>query len=622
MEDNNQNAVHAPENKNRNPYAQTAPETKPDTPNGDGASAPAAPVKPAVQRQRFETTRADVIFAGAEAAFTLFGVIAGLWGGARLGFALAFLLNFAAVSIYLGRKKSRPDAYGAMCGALAVLLTPGFVLTSNGIVRFFSGVGAAVLSVLWFASLAGRRIPAGDLGLVSAAGTPLTDAPGSLALTLRGYFTGSERTKRTAKVLLGLLCAVPVLCAVIPLLVSSDAAFEGLLKNAFGNLGTIALQLAVTVLLLPLILSFALALAKKDKQPAAIRELRGVDTVFTVSFFTAISIAYLAYLGSQLAYFFDAFKGLLPEGYSFSYAEYARRGFFELCAVAAINLALLFAAILFARKKEGKLPAAVKAPGTFIALFTLLLIGTALAKMALYIKNYGMTVLRLGVSAFSVFMAVVFIAVLLRLYTAKVKVLQIAAAAAAAVLIVLGAGNVNGFVAKYNYEAYTAGKLTQLDVAYLAGLGPESVPYLVKTAENEKEQAKVRREAARALYGKATALYESEFDDELWQIYLIHSDDSYDYTDAFGPVDAKPLTPLKRTAAGFAQWSLPQRSAYNALEAFLAAHPDFIKTEPVLHNRSGGERGYFDAEEPTTAAPAPEEQTTAGEPATTEEPSR
>ena len=110
-----------------------------------------------------------------------------------------------------------------------------------------------------------------------------------------------------------------------------------------------------------------------------------------------------------------------------------------------------------------------------------------MAKMALYIKNYGMTVDRLSVSAVMVFMAVVFIAVLLRLYLRKVKILQVAAITAAVILIALGYGNVNGFVAEYNYNAYATGTLNQIDVEYLYNLGPEGVPYLVKLMENEEQ---------------------------------------------------------------------------------------------------------------------------------------
>ena len=146
----------------------------------------------------------------------------------------------------------------------------------------------------------------------------------------------------------------------------SGAAFEGLLNSVFKDLFTVAAQIVVSVLLLPLILSFAFSLTKQRKQNAPLKEGKGLDTAFITAFLGALSVVYLVYLFSQLAYFFNAFRGLLPEGYDFSYAEYARRGFFELCAVAGINLVLLMGAMLFSRKKEGRLPPRSRGSARFL----------------------------------------------------------------------------------------------------------------------------------------------------------------------------------------------------------------------------------------------------------------
>lgn len=585
----------------RNPYAAPANETPApqqgvdSNPYANPAPAPRTPA-PAVKRTGYELNKTDLLFAGAAAVLTLFGVIAGLWGGFRLGFSVAFLLSFAAISLYIARRKQCPDLFGVLCGVLAVAMAPVFTITSNSAVRLFSVFGMAGLSVLWFASLAGRRIPDGDLGLVAAAGTPLLDAPGNLDRTVRGVFSGGERRKRVSKVLLGVLCALPVLFAVVPLLMHSDAAFEGLLDSVFKDLFTVAAQIVVSVLLLPLILSFAFSLTKQRKQNAPLKEGKGLDTAFIAAFLGALSVVYLVYLFSQLAYFFNAFRGLLPEGYDFSYAEYARRGFFELCAVAGINLVLLLGAMLFSRKKEGRLPAAVKGLGTFLALFTLVLIGTAMAKMALYIKNYGMTVDRLSVSAVMVFMAVVFIAVLLRLYLRKVKILQVAAITAAAVLLVLGYGNVNGFVAEYNFKAYATGALKEIDVEYLYNLGPEGVPYLVKLMENKEETDANRRKATYYFYlSCAERLYENE-----WIIDKYKKPENGWYTlDGYTFRD-----PLLHRNRRLSQFSLPQQKAYKAADAFLEQYPDFLAKEDYLRALYFNTWGYFDPDTEKPPVPA------------------
>ncbi len=590
----NDNNVYEPQPP-RNPYASG--QYTPPPAQDDATETPAAPVRTHTKRLPFSLEKRDLVFAGISAALTLFGVIVGLWGGFRAGFAAAFLLNFVTLSVYLGKGKT-PDAYGTLCGLLSLSLLPGFVLTSNEAVRFLNVIGASVLSVLWFASLSGRAVPAGELGLVKAVGVPLLDSPGNLDLTMRGLLRGGERRKRSLKIILGVLCAVPVLCVVIPLLTKSDAAFEGLLKNVFSGLGRLAAQLAVAVLLILPVLSFSFSLRKQEKQTAPMREGKGLDPAFLTAFLSVLGVAYAVYLFSQLAYFFTAFQGILPAGYDFSYAEYARRGFFELCGVAAVNLALILGVLLFARKKEGRLPASLKALGTYLSLFTLVLIGTALAKMALYIKNYGMTVLRLGVSAFTVFMGVVFLTVIARIYIKRVRVLQVSAVAAALVLAALGICNMNGTAARYNYSAYLSGALQELDVSYLGQLGPEGVPYLVEIMENEKETPEHRRQAAMQFYAVCRdTLYENETawdDDKRFAI----SGDVYSYT------GYTFTSPLQKKAPRLSQFSLPLYHAYQAADAFLKAHPDFLEREDALVYFYGDDWGYFD---PADTMPKPDD---------------
>ncbi len=84
---------------------------------------------------------------------------------------------------------------------------------------------------------------------------------------------------------------------------------------------------------------------------------------------------------SQLAYFFSAFSGMLPEGQGFTSAAYARRGFFELTAIAAVNILLLLLVLLLAKRgPTGRISPGVKALSLFIGVFTLLLGATAFSQ--------------------------------------------------------------------------------------------------------------------------------------------------------------------------------------------------------------------------------------------------
>ncbi len=69
-----------------------------------------------------------------------------------------------------------------------------------------------------------------------------------------------------------------------------------------------------------------------------------------IAAFIPICLLQTFYLVSQIVYFFSAFPGFLPENYT--YAEYARRGFLELCAVSLVNLTVIAVVLVFTKHKK------------------------------------------------------------------------------------------------------------------------------------------------------------------------------------------------------------------------------------------------------------------------------
>jgi len=269
------------------------------------------------------------------------------------------------------------------------------------------------------------------------------------------------------------------------------------------------------------------------------------------------------YLFSQLAYFFSAFKGILPTDYEFTVADYARRGFFEMCVISVINLVLVFAVLLFARKKEGKICAANKAICTFICIFTIIIIVTALSKMLLYIKSFGMTELRITTSAFMLFLAVVFVSVILRIFINGIRALRVAFVTAGCILVLLGTINVNSVVAKYNYNAYKNGLLEDIDINTIYQVGDEGIPYLVLLAKDSNSE--VAESAKSELYSAITGYryYETEF--------IQKSIEDLVYWDECKIIAKK--------YDGIGEYSIPKNKAYKCLDKYIEENPDILKSE-------------------------------------------
>ena len=179
---------------------------------------------------------------------------------------------------------------------------------------------------------------------------------------MRGLFVkqtpeGTQR-RRVGGVLLGLLLAIPALAIILPLLVRSDAAFEGLIgRSVLAN----AAELIPTVLfgLMLFLPAYArpVALIHDDPEPSPAKPGRfpaGHPPHLPgrrVLRLPAVSVLPAGLLLQRLS-------GILPEGYT--QAEYARRGFFEMCALCSINLLMVIIAIGQVRR-EPKTPWLTKA---------------------------------------------------------------------------------------------------------------------------------------------------------------------------------------------------------------------------------------------------------------------
>ena len=530
----------------------------------------------------------DWIAAAVLFVLSFVAVSAGLWSEFHVGFTIAYVLLFLTYTVYFAQKGTRIKPYPLLCGVLSFMMSGVFFTTSCTLERFFALPVMATLAVIWFASLTGKTIPSRELGLASLVLRQIIRGVSRISRSIRSLFSSNDPHMRImSKGLIGVLCAVPVLCAVIPLLIRSDAAFEGLMSHLFSDFASTAAQTILGILLFAFLIGFAFSMRKEPASASADRIGKSVDTPIAAAFLGVLSLVYLVYLFSQLAYFFSAFAGILPEDFSFTFAdharngfaEYARRGFFELCWIAGINLCVLYLLLLFSKQKDGKLPVVLRILGTFIGLFTLLIICTAQSKMVLYMRHFGATVLRIGTSAFMLFMAVVFLTLLLRFYIAKIRVLPVAAVTVAIVLLVLGLGNVQRFAAWYNYNAYATGTLQTVDTAYLRKLGDEGIPYLIRLTDCK--DAEIRRKACGQL-SLAVEDYYTGVMQEIERKEIVDGETAAWYEHY--------LEPDGKIYPKFSEQSIPRKAAYDALDAFLEANPTF------LHDHAADRTEAFDAD--------------------------
>ncbi len=430
-----------------------------------------------------------------ELIFGLFAVLFGLFtanmvifGGLSLGFAIGSALLTALSWGYLHRCGHKAKGYTAALLVLSLIITAGFGWSADLFVKGWLFLFLIAGVNLAFCLMAGRNrfTPGSARSLFDAART------WSLGLERMGmagrgvkvaFRSGGALTQRSGAVLAGLGIAVPALALVIPLLISSDAAFEGLvdLLPDF-DLYEIVATVAAGGFLALFTYARALALSQDDIPASAARESKGLHVLTMNTALGAVCVVYLAYLFSQLAYFVGGFSGILPEG--FTRAEYARRGFFEMTCLAGINLALMTFGVGKVRR-EGRAPGSTRALCLFLGLVTEFLAASSAAKMVMYIGTFGLTRLRVLTMVIMVFLGITTALICVWLYVPKLQymkaVMLVALAIGAAVLWV----DVDTQVAKYNVDHYLSGDLDIVDTYYLSTLGPGAVAHMERLTDCE-----------------------------------------------------------------------------------------------------------------------------------------
>lgn len=468
---------------------------------------PWQPYEPAQPAVAYPTGKREVIFAFVMLllGFALCNSV--LFAGLNLGASLAAIGCIVCSFIYLVCCGHRPCAYSTSLLGLSIVIAAGFARTDDSFVKFvmtcFLLLGVNLgLCLMTEQNL---RSPSSVRALLDAPRAAFRFGFGGMPETFRGLGQAFRRSgsigQKGGAFLLGICIAVPLLAIMIPLLISADAAFDGLmslmpefdLQELFATVlfgGAFACVVYVR----------GAALHHAQKETPKENPRKGLNPITVNTALGAVCLLYLVYLVSQLAYLAGGFAGILPEGYTL--AEYARRGFFEMALLCAANLSVMVFALGLV-KQVGKAPLTTRLLCLFVGIVTLFLVATASAKMFLYIGSYGLSRLRVLTQIIMLFLAVTTGVVMVWLFVPELPYMKVVLLTAMVIGTVTLWTDVNTQVARYNVDAYLTGQLDHVDVAYLNSLGSSAVPQLARLAE-QAEDAGVAKTAQTYLENQGT----------------------------------------------------------------------------------------------------------------------
>lgn len=270
------------------------------------------------------------------------------------------------------------------------------------------------------------------------------------------------------------LCvAVPVLALAAGLLSSADDAFGAALENFFRwvtlpeAVFTEIMYFAVGLPVGAYLFGLAAGALKKAPDPARGSRLRAEAEKLRLAPGGALGLClamllalYLLFFSIQLNYLTGGFIGHLPEG--FTAAEYARRGFFELCAVVVLNFSVLTAAAKTSRTPLRQSPV-LKGLAAALCLSNLLFAAVGASKMFLYIRRFGFTPNRIVSGWFILVLAVLTVLALVSIFR-PFPVVRAAAAVFCAMFLALCLSQPDVWLRAANRQLAAAGVVEKEDI--------------------------------------------------------------------------------------------------------------------------------------------------------------
>ena len=282
------------------------------------------------------------------------------------------------------------------------------------------------------------------------------------------------------------------------LFASADPAFAHLLDRV---LPTVDLSDAPRWLFLfPIFAVVALTAAYFGAAPPGIDDIEGkrpslrrLEWMLPIALLDAL---FAAFVGVQLAVLFGGNEYVLGVGGP-NYADHARSGFWQLLTVTLLTLAVMAVAARVASRSARPDRVLVRVLLGALAVLTMVIVASALRRMALYEEAYGYTRLRLLVSGGELWLGLLFVLVLLAGVRLRARWLPQAALAAALLgLLGLAALNPDRFIADQNISRMNAGQHLSpdeqghtIDLDYLSTLSADAVPALDRLPEEQRQCA-------------------------------------------------------------------------------------------------------------------------------------
>lgn len=253
-----------------------------------------------------------------------------------------------------------------------------------------------------------------------------------------------QKESKIKYIVLGVCLGVPFMLIVLFILATADAIFADMFESLFRweQFADMMLMFFIFVIMFLAIYGVTYGAIQVAKREVPKSQRKG-EPVVAITIAVMIAVIYALFCFVQIRYLFLGGAWSLPEG--FTYAEYARTGFFQLLFVSILNYVCVIVGT-YSFKESNILRGIL----LFISICTYIMMASSFYRMILYVTVYHLTFLRIVVLCFLVALAVLFALLIFAMYHPDMNLLQWTAVTAACFYLVFAFAKPDYWVAFYN----------------------------------------------------------------------------------------------------------------------------------------------------------------------------
>lgn len=346
------------------------------------------------------------------------------------------------------------------------------------------------------------------------------------------------KNSRALYVLAGTGISIPLIAVVLVMLSSADVIFRESIRVLFGNLDGWDVICCIFWSAVMFFFSYGMASFLDGRELSeTVGDHRKGQPVIAISATAVIAVIYIYFCVIQVVYLFAGY-GTLPAGYT--YAQYARQGFFQLLFICLMNLVLVLIGIGFFRESR-----VLKGILLVISGCTFIMTASSAYRMLLYISVYYLTFLRIFVLWALGVIALLLMGIIGKTLKDSFPLFRYGLCVITVCYLILSFGQPDYWIARYNIERYyaeagrgedksqsnitdyseesevEAEERRMLDTWYLSGLSADAAPVIMNQANLERYDV-YQDQQEKWKKGDGTGGREQEYtDSQAWYISYI-----------------------------------------------------------------------------------------------------